>query len=152
MRRLLLGQATNIRGAVAYEVSDDRFGILARVRRRVQLPLLELPCGVIGDADAHAMRCGACLSLLYWAVRDGTRGSIPAASTPERSPLTLAREHDDFVGFASSSGAASRRRQAGIGGRAADKKLQIRHKLRLTQIGVRHRGPRRACQAIPSIR
>ena len=70
---------------------------LGRVRRRVQLPLLELPRDdrlrvlavgrdrtreaegdqgyrliVDGDPDArHAVRCGECWSLLYWTSRDG---------------------------------------------------------------------------------
>ena len=80
---------------------------IGRVRRRVQLPLLELPCDdrlaflpwgeiereklrvtngadslmVIGDAHAdHAMRCGACLSLLYWTVHDRTYVRVPYGS------------------------------------------------------------------------
>ena len=71
---------------------------LGRVRSRVQLPLLELPCGdrlgilalgeiepeklsvtkgagsllVEGDPDAsHAVRCGECFSRLYWTGYEG---------------------------------------------------------------------------------
>ena len=71
---------------------------LGRVRGRVQLPLLELPCGdrlgilalgeiepeklsvtkgagsllVEGDPDAsHAVRCGECFSRLYWTGYEG---------------------------------------------------------------------------------
>ncbi len=35
----------------------------------------------IGDADAaHQMRCGACLSLLYWPARDGAYVRVPYGS------------------------------------------------------------------------
>ena len=69
---------------------------LGRVRHRVQLPLLELPCDdrlrvwgeiereklrvtkgadsliVVGDAHGHhARRCGNCYSLVYWTGYEG---------------------------------------------------------------------------------
>jgi hypothetical protein len=43
---------------------------------------------VVGDADAHhAMRCGACLSLLYWTVRDGAHVRIPYGSLVDEPAL-----------------------------------------------------------------
>jgi hypothetical protein len=71
-------------------------------------------------------------------------GSIPAASIIDRSPLPLAREHDDFDRFLPCrSACVSRHRQSRHRRRAAvDRVLRSWRKLRLTQIGVRHRGPR----------
>jgi hypothetical protein len=43
---------------------------------------------MIGDADAaHAMRCGACMSLLYWTVRDGTYIRVPYGSLVDEPAL-----------------------------------------------------------------
>lgn len=52
---------------------------------------------VIGDADAdHAMRCGACGSLLYWTVRDGGFVRIPYGSLIDEPTLKPAAHM--FVG------------------------------------------------------
>jgi hypothetical protein len=43
---------------------------------------------VIGDAEAaHAMHCGACLSLLYWTARDGAYVRIPYGSLIDEPSL-----------------------------------------------------------------
>ena len=43
---------------------------------------------VIGDADAdHEIRCGTCLSLLYWTVRDGTYLRVPYGSLIDEPAL-----------------------------------------------------------------
>jgi hypothetical protein len=87
---------------------------LGPVRRRVQLPLLELPCDdrlgilalgrdraretdgdggcrfvdVLGDADGnHAMRCGECGSLLYWTMRDGAHIRVPYGTLVDEPAL-----------------------------------------------------------------
>lgn len=42
----------------------------------------------IGDAHAaHELRCGACLSLLYWTVGDGTRIRVPYGSLVDEPGL-----------------------------------------------------------------
>ena len=86
--------------AVAYEVSDELvaafnchcsncraatgsaflpWGKIEREKLRVTKGAGSL--SVIGDADAvHAMHCRACLSLLYWTVRDGAYVRIPYGS------------------------------------------------------------------------
>ena len=86
--------------AVAYAVSDEfvaafnchcsncraasgsaflPWGEIEREKLRVTTGVDSLM--VIGDADAdHAMRCGACLSLLYWTSRDGTYVRVPYGS------------------------------------------------------------------------
>jgi hypothetical protein len=40
----------------------------------------------IGDAQ-HEMRCGACLSLLYWTARDGTYLRVPYGSLTDQPAL-----------------------------------------------------------------
>ena len=43
---------------------------------------------MIGDAGAdHAIHCGACLSLLYWTVRDGTYVRVPYGSLVDEPAL-----------------------------------------------------------------
>ena len=43
---------------------------------------------VVGDADAdHAMRCGECLSLLYWTVRGGAHVRVPYGSLVDEPAL-----------------------------------------------------------------
>jgi hypothetical protein len=43
---------------------------------------------VLGDAGAdHAMRCGACGSVLYWTVRDGTYIRVPYGSLIDEPAL-----------------------------------------------------------------
>jgi hypothetical protein len=43
---------------------------------------------VIGDpGEDHAMRCGACGSLLYWTVRDGTYARVPYGTLVDEPTL-----------------------------------------------------------------
>src|SRR4051794_39460582 len=82
-----------------------------RVRRRLQLPLLELSCaeriglhgdegcGIAarrGDADsAQEVRCGECFSLIYWTYPDGSVG-VPYGTLIEEP--SLKPTHHQFVG------------------------------------------------------
>src|SRR5207249_9512298 len=93
-----------------------------RVRRRLQLPLLELSCadrsGVLpvgrierdkltvtkgaesllveGDPDStYEVRCGECFSLLYWTARDGYFG-VPYGTLIDEP--TLKPMYHQFVG------------------------------------------------------
>jgi len=93
--------------AVAYAVSDEfvaafnchcsncraasgsaflPWGEIEREKLRVTTGVDSLM--MIGDADAdHAMRCGACLSLLYWTSRDGTYVRVPYGSLVDEPAL-----------------------------------------------------------------
>ena len=93
--------------AVAYEVSDEfvlafnchcsncrattgsaflPWGEIEREKLRVTKGAGSLV--VIGDPDApHEVRCGACLSLLYWSARDGAAVRVPHGSLVDEPAL-----------------------------------------------------------------
>ena len=93
--------------AVAYEVSDEfvlafnchcsncrattgsaflPWGEIEREKLRVTKGAGSLV--VIGDPDAlHEVRCGACLSLLYWSARDGAAVRVPYGSLVDEPAL-----------------------------------------------------------------